>query len=181
MEALSVVGVPREEPVSFDEIYEDWFHTIERWSYALGCPKADLGDVAQEVFLVVRRKLEQFDGNNLSGWLYRITARKVKDHRRRAWFRGLFFGHVQEPIDVADSPEQDYERQQRRAALRRVLDQMSEKRRDTFILYELEGYSGQEVAELLEIPVQTVWTRLHHARKEFFRIVAAERRRGRLP
>ena len=53
-----------------------------------------------------------------------------------------------------------------------MLGKMSEVRRTTFILFEIEGYSGEEIAEMQGIPLNTVWTRLHHARKEFLRLVA---------
>jgi RNA polymerase sigma-70 factor (ECF subfamily) len=53
---------------------------------------------------------------------------------------------------------------------------MSETRRATFMLFEIEGYSGEEIAGMQGIPVATVWTRLHHARKEFFALVEEHRR-----
>jgi RNA polymerase sigma-70 factor, ECF subfamily len=49
---------------------------------------------------------------------------------------------------------------------------MSEKRRAAFILFEIEGYSGEEIARIHGIPLKTVWTRLHHARKDFLRIAS---------
>jgi RNA polymerase sigma-70 factor (ECF subfamily) len=49
---------------------------------------------------------------------------------------------------------------------------MTEKRQTTFVLFEIEGYSGEEIAEIQSLPLDTVWTRLHHARKEFMRLVA---------
>ena len=52
-------------------------------------PSSDTEDLAQEIFLVVRRKLDRFDGGNLAGWLYRIAQLTVRDHRRRAWFKNL--------------------------------------------------------------------------------------------
>jgi RNA polymerase sigma-70 factor (ECF subfamily) len=55
---------------------------------------------------------------------------------------------------------------------------MAEKRRTAFVLFEIEGYSGEEIAELFGIPVATVWTRLHHARKDYFRLVDAYQRNG---
>ena len=54
---------------------------------------------------------------------------------------------------------------------------MSEKLRSTFVLFEIEGYSGEEIARIQDIPLGTVWTRLHHARKDFWKIVADARRR----
>ena len=55
---------------------------------------------------------------------------------------------------------------------------MSDVRRTTFILFEVEGYSGEEIAELQGIPLNTVWTRLHHARKEFLRLVSESAHAG---
>jgi DNA-directed RNA polymerase specialized sigma24 family protein len=51
---------------------------------------------------------------------------------------------------------------------------MSTRRRETFLLYEVEGYSGEEIARMQDVPVNTVWTRLHHARKEFLARVQAQ-------
>jgi len=70
----------------FRDIYERWFHDVVKWLYALGMPGSDTEDLAQEIFLVVRRKLDQFDGGNLAGWLYRIAQLTVRDHRRRSRF-----------------------------------------------------------------------------------------------
>jgi RNA polymerase sigma-70 factor (ECF subfamily) len=58
---------------------------------------------------------------------------------------------------------------------------MSESHRTAFILFEVEGYSGDEIAQLEDIPVNTVWTRLHHARRELYTLVAQARAEGRLP
>jgi RNA polymerase sigma-70 factor (ECF subfamily) len=58
---------------------------------------------------------------------------------------------------------------------------MSDMQRTAFVLFEIEGYSGEEIAELEQIPVNTVWTRLHHARKRFFELVDQARGEGRLP
>ena len=70
-------------------IYERWFEDVVKWLYALGMPSSDTEDLAQEIFLVVRRKLNRFDGGNLAGWLYRIAQLTVRDHRRRTWFKNL--------------------------------------------------------------------------------------------
>jgi DNA-directed RNA polymerase specialized sigma24 family protein len=61
---------------------------------------------------------------------------------------------------------------------------MSDKRRETLVLFEVEGYSGQEIAALQGVPVKTVWTRLHHARKDLVAMVTdlrnqAEREAGK--
>ena len=52
---------------------------------------------------------------------------------------------------------------------------MSEKLRTTFVLFEIEGYSGEEIAHIQDVPLGTVWTRLHHARKEFWKLLKKQR------
>lgn len=146
----------------------------------MGTPQAEMEDVAQEVFLIVRRKLPEFRDGNVAGWLYRITANALRNHRRLAWFKHLFAaGHsleVAEPAAIGCSPAMTLEQKEDCLAISRILDRMSAKRRETLLLFEVEGYSGQEIALLQGVPVKTVWTRLHHARKDLLAMVADLRR-----
>jgi RNA polymerase sigma-70 factor (ECF subfamily) len=159
---------------SFDWIYRHCFVDVARWVRALRANDADIEDLTQEVFIVVRRKLDGFDGRNLPGFLYRITQRIVRDHRRSAWFRNLLV--KQAPLADLVAPDSSgfslIQERDRRRVLEGVLARMSEKRRTTFVLFELEGYCGEEIAQIQSLPVKTVWTRLHHARKDFLRMVA---------
>jgi RNA polymerase sigma-70 factor (ECF subfamily) len=77
---------------------------------------------------------------------------------------------------MSASPAMALEKKQDRRVLAQMLARMSEKRRATLVLFEIEGYSGQEIATLHGVPVKTVWTRLHHARKDLVGMVAARRR-----
>ena len=79
-----------------------------------------------------------------------------------------------DPSEVAESRES-------LRALTQLLAQISESHLTAFILFEIEGYTGEEIAQLEDIPVNTVWTRLHHARKELYALVAEARAQGRLP
>jgi RNA polymerase sigma-70 factor, ECF subfamily len=176
------------ESLTFEAVYGRWFHEVSRWVRALGGLDADLDDLTQEVFLVVRRKLPQFDGKNLRGWLYRIAQRTVRDYRQGAWFRRFFERRPERRIDKESSvvrrrpldPGEVFERREAERLLVGILDKMSETRRTAFILFEIEGYSGDEIAALEGVPVNTVWTRLHHARKDFLALVAQARGQGRL-
>jgi RNA polymerase sigma-70 factor (ECF subfamily) len=154
----------------FSRIYETWFHEVTRWVRALGAPEADLEDLTQEVFVVVQRTLPGFDGANLPGWLYRIASRQVKDHRRRAWFRNLFLRPRDVAIDdvafAGPSPVELLERRQMERQLEASLAKLSAKHRAAFVLFEIEGYRCEEIAALENVPVATVWTRLHHARRQ---------------
>ncbi len=163
-------------PLDFSRVYEAWFDPCLRWLRALGMPDGDVEDLAQEVFVVVRRKLAGFAGDKLAAWLYRITARTASDHRRRAWFRRLWTRGSRVDLEGLSSnaagPAELLERREAVRLLDGILARMSDKRRVAFSLYEIEGYSGEEIAVLLDVPVATVWTRLHHARKEFVARVA---------
>jgi RNA polymerase sigma-70 factor (ECF subfamily) len=159
----------------FREIYERWFDDVAKWLFALGVPRSDTEDLAQEIFLVVRRKLDRFDGGNLAGWLYRITQLTVRDHRRRAWFKNLTLRRRN--VDLAQvelttpGPAAKYEEAENRRLLQALVAGMSEKLRTAFVLFEIEGYSGEEIARVQDIPLGTVWTRLHLARKEFWKLL----------
>jgi RNA polymerase sigma-70 factor (ECF subfamily) len=186
---LTVVGrrSPGARPESerdarFREIYERWFGDIVKWLYALGVPGSDTEDLAQEIFLVVRRKVDRFDGGNLAGWLYRITQLTVRDHRRRAWFKNLV--SRRRHVDLAQvelatpGPAARYEEAENRRLLQALVARMSDKLRTAFVLFEIEGYSGEEIARIQDIPLGTVWTRLHLARKEFWKLLKKQREAG---
>lgn len=162
--------------LAFDTVYDAWFEPVVRWLRAMGCPDSELEDLAQEVFIVVRRRLAAFDGRNLPGWLYTIAHRQARDLRRRAWFRNLFSRRADDPEELGghgDDALKAVEDRERQRLLERILARMSDKRRAVFVLFEIEGYSGEEIAALMDIPIGTVWTRLHHARRDFLARVRA--------
>jgi RNA polymerase sigma-70 factor (ECF subfamily) len=160
----------------FDAVYQANFVEVARWVRALGASAGDVEDLTQEVFIIVRRKLHAFDGCNLRGFLYRIAQRTVRDHRRSAWFRNLLrrraSGEVRGLQSESPTAFQVLEQREKRRLVEGLLARMSDKRRSTFVLFEIEGYSGEEIAEIQGLPLATVWTRLHHARKDFLRLVA---------
>jgi RNA polymerase sigma-70 factor (ECF subfamily) len=168
------------DPLIFEDVYHAYFRQTVAWIRGLGVPEAEIEDVAQDVFLVVRRKLSHFHGGNLAGWLYRIANLTVRNFRRRAWFKNLFLrGKEIDSMELAGpstTPAMALEKKQDQHVLAQMLARMSDKRRTTLILFEIEGYSGQEIARLHGVPVKTVWTRLHHARKDLVAMVAARRR-----
>lgn len=166
---------PQDPVADFEWVYRSCFQEVLRWARALGGPGLDHEDIAQDVFLVVRKKLPSFDGQNLAGWLYRITSLKVKSRRRAVWLRRVTrLDDRPEAHSDAPSPALAYERAEDHRLLQKLLAKMSDRTRATFVLFEIEGYSGEEIAQLHQVPVNTVWTRLHAARKQFMRLVAEE-------
>jgi RNA polymerase sigma-70 factor (ECF subfamily) len=171
---LSSQRQERTPPIDFEHAYTSHFHQVCRWLRAFGCPSSDIDDLAQETFLVVRRKLDTFDGRHLSAWIYRIAQRTASDHRRRAWFRRMFYRSSEEPDSFSGAgadPHTALEQRRSERILQRAMERMSPKRRAAFYLFEVEGYSGEEIAELEGVPLGTVYTRIHHARKDFVRLV----------
>lgn len=166
------------EGVSFDfrAVYEAWFESVSRWVRALGGAEADRDDIIQEVFVVVRRRLPFFEGTQLAPWLYRITQRRVRDFRRRSWVTRFFNRRCVDSFDQLPSQEgsalEVLERKEEAFLLERILGKMRDVRRATFVLFEIEGLSGEEIAALQQVPLNTVWTRLHHARREFAELAA---------
>jgi len=167
-------------PPDFRAFYDRWFEDVARWIRVLGGPQADRDDIVQEVFLVVRRRLEAFDGVNPAGWLYRITRRQVRDFRRRTWVKHIFTRRrVEDPDELqhgGGGPAAELERQDEGRILETILGKIREERRLTFVLFEIEGLSGDEIARIQNVPLNTVWTRLYHARKDFLALAAKYRK-----
>jgi RNA polymerase sigma-70 factor, ECF subfamily len=164
---------PRER--EFERLYTAYFHHVTRWVRAFGCRPADIDDVAQETFLVARRRLADFDGVNAAGWLYRIAQHVTRATRRRAWVRRTLFREANDGFADAgqQSPIEALEQRDARRLMQQILAQLTERRRTTFFLFEIEGYSGEEIAVLEGVSVNTVYTRLHHARRDFMTLLAA--------
>ena len=187
--SATTADVDDSEVLDFRMVYDSRFHDVVRWVRAMGGRDEDLDDLAQEVFIIVRRKLAEFDGRNLQGWLYRITQRTVRDYRRAAWFRNLLARRklpdheraLLKLVEPGRGPAEEQELREAQRTLSSILERMREKHRTAFVLFELEGYTGEEIAELEGTPVSTIFTRLYHARREFTAILkqmTKERRLG---
>jgi RNA polymerase sigma-70 factor (ECF subfamily) len=141
----------------------------------LGALDADIEDVLQEVFVVVHRRLDSFDGSSrLTTWLFGICMRVMAAYRRRAYRRRE--QSVAELPESAMSSERDPHEslvaREARARLLAALDRMDLERRAVFVMFELDDMSCDEIAEILGVPVGTVYSRLHAARKEFQKALA---------
>jgi RNA polymerase sigma-70 factor (ECF subfamily) len=158
---------------TFDEVYEGYFGEVSRWIRVLGGPSQEREDLAQDVFVVVHRRLHDFDGDNLAGWLYRIAQRRVRDFRRLKWFRAaLRMDAVDEStIGVDLDPEAALGSKESTLLLERMLDRLPVDQRAAFALFEIEGYSGEEIARVQAVSINTVWARIHSARRKLVRQV----------
>lgn len=131
-------------------------------------PGADYEDLLQEVFIIaVRRRAQLRVVLSQKAWLYNV-ALKVAATARRSHRVRSFLGLAPSPPRAADAQLESLE------AVHAALARLAPKKREVLVLFELEGFSGPEIAETLDVPLKTVWTRLHHARKEFEKWVSHE-------
>lgn len=156
--------------LDFDRVYEHEFDFVYRAVSRLA-GTADVDDLVQEVFVVVHRRLPEFRGDaRITTWLFRIAYRVVGAHvraerlRRRlaAWFAAS--EHVAESARLSSEGDPDDAR-----AVRAALERLSFEKRSALVLFEVEGWSGDEIARAIGVPVGTIYTRLLHARREFKR------------
>jgi RNA polymerase sigma-70 factor (ECF subfamily) len=154
----------------FDVIYRDNVQRVARWAGWLCRSSGDVEDVVQEVFLTAYRLLPEFRGDaQVATWLYRLTANAARHHHRkrvrRQWLQlGVRALTADEP--PAPSPQESLESSRELRLVREALDGLPEKYRTVLILSRLEGLSGEQIAELTETKLATVWVRLHRARAE---------------
>lgn len=164
--------------MTFEAVYTQHFRFVWRSLHRLGVPERDLSDAVQDVFLVVHRKLAEFEGRSkVETWLYGICLRVASDRRRRVSAQTEVL--EAEPEDVAPGSSRvgrDLEHRERVRLLATILDSLPLPQRAVFVLFELEQLSADRIAELLDVPVGTVNSRLRLARQAFRREL--ERRRA---
>jgi RNA polymerase sigma-70 factor (ECF subfamily) len=164
------------------EVYETQFDFVWRSARRLGVASLHVDDVVQEVFLVVHRRLAEFEGRSaLKTWLFGITRRVVRDHRRSARRKPAEPLGSLEPADQAGMADAQLSQRQETRALHALLDELDEDKREVFVLAELEQMSGPEIAEALDVNLNTVYARLRAARSAFEQAVVRHHARSRTP
>ncbi len=157
-------------PASFDEAYRDYAQDVARWARNLGGADVEVEDVVQEVFMVVSRRLHDFRGEaRFSSWLFEITRKIAANHRRRHRWR--FWIGKPEAGEAAASkaldPAAELDRRRAAAVFYQALDCLPEKYRTVLVLFEIEGLSTKEIAELREQRPATINVQLVRARQRF--------------
>jgi RNA polymerase sigma-70 factor (ECF subfamily) len=153
------------------ELHDEYADFVWRNLQRLGVAPSSLEDALQDVFVVVHRRLDSYDGTSkISTWLFGICLRVASAHRKRAHLK-----HELYPREWADKvddtpradPEQVALRREAERRLEAALAAMDLERRAVFVMFEIEGMPAAAIAELLGIPKGTVHSRLHKARAEF--------------
>ena len=171
------------EPISDTDASTDEFealfmahHAYVRRSLSyFGVGGESVDDLAQEVFLVLHRRLAEFDpSRDIRSWLFGIARRVAQTHRRGMARAERKLAAVPEAEPVAQ-PEEELARSEEVAVVDRFIASLPDKLRDVFVLVEIEGCSAPEVAEMLDLKVNTVYSRLRLGRERFTKAFARRR------
>jgi RNA polymerase sigma-70 factor (ECF subfamily) len=178
-------GTAEEAPVmpDFEEVYATTFPFAWRLLRRLGVPESSLDDAAQEVFVIVHRRLAGFEGrSSLRTWIAGIALRVASDLRRASRRRGDTIPLSDEIADaMADArpgPVEHATSAQAFALMQKLLATLSEEQRDVFVLAELEQLTATEISAITGAGVNTVYSRLRLARAGFEEALEQHERGG---
>ncbi len=162
-----------EQPLDAGELYRRHATFVARFLWRLGLRGAEVDDLVQEVFVVAHRRGGFVpDRAKPTTWLAEIAVRVASAHRRRNRRAKDELELGDAPALAADEPDaaEQADTKQRLERVQQALDALDEHQRAVFVLFELEGESCEDIAAGLGIPVGTVHSRLHTARKNFQRM-----------
>lgn len=168
-----VVDTPS-ETIDVAELYDAHADFVWRSLYRLGVPRADLPDLLQDVFVTLHRRRSELQASSPRGLLWSIAVGRVRNHRRRA-HRSETLSASPPDVGGATDPERALEQARSRERGRRLLESLDPEKRAVFVMFEVEGLSGKEIATKLSLPLGTVHSRLHAARRELTRALEEER------
>ena len=152
---------------SFDDLYREYFDFVWRSARRLGVQPAQLDDAVQDVFIVVHRRLADYEPRHSPrSWLFAIAQRVASDHRRTFRRKGGHLPlHDSVPAPGADDPMETAVRSEAGDIILRFLDSLDEDRRATFILAELEQMTAPEISRVLAVNTSTIYSRIRSARQ----------------
>jgi RNA polymerase sigma-70 factor (ECF subfamily) len=176
-EPALVERVRRGDTRAFDALVSRYMRRAFAVAWRLLGNREDAEDLVQEAFMTVLRKIDTFEpGRAFSPWFFRLLVNRGLNARKSRALRTT----AELPEDAAAagaSPERAAERAELRGRLRTAMDGLPDRQRVIVELFELEGFAGGEIAEILEISDGTVRWHLHEARKTLRQVLAAYDRR----
>ncbi|MBM3221738.1 MAG: sigma-70 family RNA polymerase sigma factor [Candidatus Rokubacteria bacterium] len=159
---------------AFEPLVEKYRQRVYRLAYNVLRNQEDAWDAAQEAFIRAYRAMPSFKGQSaFYTWLFRIVMNVAHDKLRQRGAQGRAFGteRVTEEEwertmpDPGEDPDAAAARAEQRARITTALETLPGHHRAIIMLSDLEGLSYREIADVLNIPMGTVMSRLHHARK----------------
>jgi RNA polymerase sigma-70 factor (ECF subfamily) len=165
------------DETAWRDLHRTYYPVAAAFLRKLGVKPGELDDALQDVFVTLFRHLPTFRGEaELKTWLYRLCATEAGKARRRSriWGTMLRVLHRENDGEPLASPE--WSQAQAKRKVDAALDKMKPDERIVFVLFEMEGLKGEEIANIVECPVATVWRRLHYARRAFSEALGVEER-----
>lgn len=158
--------------LDFDALFREHFDDVHRMVSRLSGPLAtqeDIEDACQQVFIAAHRALPRFRGDaKITTWLWGIATRVVltqrRSFRRRARLQEALYETREVVVGPATSVEKASMHKQELERVWRCVTDLRPKLRAVYLMFEIEGLSGTEIATALGVPEATVWTRLRLAR-----------------
>ena len=167
------------QALSFSSVYDEFYTKILNYLKRL-VGEFEAEEVAQIVFEKISRNLNSFKRDSkLSTWIYRVATNTALDRLKSQSFKHSFAGplaplslglpEVELPVSstnsTLDSPDKKVIRNEMSECVREFVDRLPSDYRTIIVLNELEGLTNKEIAEVLEISIDTAKIRLHRARK----------------
>jgi RNA polymerase sigma-70 factor, ECF subfamily len=167
----------------FETVYREHHAFVWRSVRRLGVPDADVDDLVQEVFVVVHRRLAEFEGRSaITTWLFGIAYRVMQEHRRSGMARARREQQVEGGRPPTE-PDRRLSRVEAVGVLDELLERLDEDQRGVFVMAEVVKLTAPEIAELTGAKLNTVYSRLRLARRAFDESLQRwlSRREGELP
>jgi RNA polymerase sigma-70 factor (ECF subfamily) len=153
---------------NFEQIYAENFGFVWRCLRAMAVPQRSLDDACQEVFLALYRSLSSFrEDSSLRTYLYGIVRNVAFKQRRTAARKERAEELTRDPMGTMATPEVQAQDAQAAAFVQKFVSALDDKKRDVFVLALLEELSIPEVASIIDVPVNTAYTRLRAVKSEF--------------
>lgn len=151
------------------ELYDRYSEPVRRFLVRATADAEDVDDLVHATFLAAAKSASRYDGRpSCRPWLVGIAVQLLRRRRRSL---GYFFAVVSSLRGVQGTERDPHPALEARVDVDRALARISEPKRVALLLAEVEGLSCPEIAKALDVPVGTVWTRLHAARRELRRLL----------
>jgi RNA polymerase sigma-70 factor (ECF subfamily) len=156
------------ERSAWRDLHRSYYPIAAAFLRKLGVQEGDLDDACQEVFVTLFRYLPTFRGEaELKTWLYRLCATESGKVRRKS--RGLtrLIGLLSTDRKGEPATWPEWSQTLAMQKVEQALGKLKPDERLVFVLFEMEGLEGEQIATIAGCPVATVWRRLHYARRTF--------------
>lgn len=153
---------------AFKQIYTQEVSYVWACLNRLGVDDRDLEDKVHDVFVIFYRRFNDFDRSKPARpWLGGIAARVASDYRKQAYRKREVLKEALEPATSAPTPEMSMVQTDAKKVVMHALSGLDFKHRSVFVLHDIEGHSMPEIADMIDSPLNTLYSRLRLAREKF--------------